>query len=1164
MIDSSGAAIAEASVLLTTQSGATAGSQSTSQSGLFTFAGLQPGTYDVQVERPNFATVKVTGVKVDIAREVALSKITLQPASVGQTVEVTAEADLAQTANATLLTTITNTQVARLPQLDRNVISIIKTQPGVGSNNRSTTVINGLRASYANVTIDGINIQDNYLRETSLEFQPNMLLLDQVSELTLTTSNASSEMGFGAAQVSLATPSGSGQFHGKAFWYNRNSSLAANTWFNNRDGLKDPDLNQNQFGGSFSGPLVKNKLYFYAGYESLRLDQETSQQRTILTDTARQGIFSYLDQGGAHQQINILNLKGAGFDPTMKSILDQVPGGSQINNYRIGDSRENLLLNTGGYSFLSRRNRRRTHVNGKLDYYASERHSLFGTYLWNSDMLDRPGLVSGVSYDPVPEIMNDNRINLVSVGWNSTWSPTFTNELRGGFNFAPGDFVRRNPEQPANILNTVFSSPYDPFPTQGRTSRTFNLADNAKWVKGNHTISFGFQLQHIRQNVWDTTLATPTYAIGISPLVLGASLTAADLPGASQANITAANNLLASLAGYIIQGQQRANAVSPSSGFVPGSALRRVWESRTYAGYLQDNWKLNSRLNLTLGVRYEYMAPVREIQGMALLPILENNNPIQTLLNPNGRIGFANQPMYRPDRNNFAPNMGLAWDITGDSKTVFRAGYSINYVNDNLIATIQNGPIQNAGLQSAVTRTYSTPVFASNLPAIPTIPYGVPRTHSENYAINAFGNIATFDPNLRTPYVQQWSAGIQRSFWGGVLEARYVGNRGTKQLRSIDYNQVDISNPGYATDFRNAYNNGVLAMQAGLPFSPYYNAAISGSQQLPFFASTGALPYLTSALLSGPLQRQEIGEMATYLQAYGLNGTTNFFQNPYVLGAAMLTNNGFSTYNAFQLDYTRRFAKGLSFQANYVFAKSLSDTNGDNQVNFEPYLDFNNPKVEKSPTIFDLRHAFKTNFVLELPFGRGKKFLQNTNSVVSQIVGGWSISGMTTLQSGAPFSVLSQRGTVNRVFGDRSTRNTATALIGGSDLNQIVSYYMTGNGPYMIAQSAINAADGRGVAADGRANFSGQAFANPNMGEIGALQRRMFTGPRFFNMDAGIQKAFSVAERHSLEFRMEAINAFNNVMFGALDMNINSASFGRITSQANSPRRVQFGLYYRF
>lgn len=486
-MDSTGAAVPGATVRLLLHETAATATQATSADGRFVFAGIQPGRYQVKVELAGFAPAAVTDVKVDTARETTIPTITIQPAALTQTVDVTAGINSVQTSNAEITTTVTNGQLRRLPQLNRNILALVATQPGVGSNGRTGTTINGLRVSYANVTLDGVNIQDNYFRETSLDFQPNLLLLDQIGEVTISSSNSNVAAGGGATQVSFTTPSGTNQFHGAAYWYNRNNALAANGWFENRNGNGIPFLNQNQAGGWVGGPIIKNKLFFYSNFEAFRRRQQTQVLRTILTDSARQGVFTYVDRGNNVVQRNILQLTGQRIDPAIQTLLGETPGGGSINNFSRGDSREGLLRNTGGYKFLSSNNRDRDNVTGKLDYYVSDRHSIFGSYIWNRDRLDRP-TVTELGYSSTPTVVNDNAINFASMGWRSTWSPTMTNELRFGFNLAPGNFVKVVPTPAYFVDGLVFSNPVQTYMPEGRTTNTWNLADNANWLKGKHSL----------------------------------------------------------------------------------------------------------------------------------------------------------------------------------------------------------------------------------------------------------------------------------------------------------------------------------------------------------------------------------------------------------------------------------------------------------------------------------------------------------------------------------------------------------------------------------------------------------------------------------------------------------------------------------------------------
>jgi hypothetical protein len=246
-------------------------------------------------------------------------------------------------------------------------------------------------------------------------------------------------------------------------------------------------------------------------------------------------------------------------------------------------------------------------------------------------------------------------------------------------------------------------------------------------------------------------------------------------------------------------------------------------------------------------------------------------------------------------------------------------------------------------------------------------------------------------------------------------------------------------------------------------------------------------------------------------------------------------------------------------QGNYTWSKVLSNSVGDTQTNFEPYLDNANPLAERAPAPFDVRRIAKGNAIYDIPVGPGHSF---NPKYLGRVIGGWSMGTIVVWQSGAPFSVLiGGRGTLNRAA--RSASNTASPLVAGANLYNNFGFRETPDGPYFISSSAIGT-DGRGTAADGAATFSGQLFANPGAGTIGSLQRRSFYGPNEFNQDVSILKDVKLFESHTLQFRMDAINVWNHASFAVGDQNINSTTFGKITGNFFDRRLVQFALSYRF
>jgi hypothetical protein len=1177
VIDPSGSAVPGAKVQLYLPGGsAPITATASGPAGEFHIPSLRPTLYQLRVENTGFNTATLANISVDPARDTNLPAIRLELASTTQALEVKEAAQAVQTTNAEVTTTVTQAQVDNLPVLDRQVNNLFLTQAGV-SEGKSAMTIDGMRTSLANLTLDGINIQDNFIRSNGLDFLPNKLTIGQVSEITINTSNGNSALGLGAAQVSLTTPSGTNQLHGNVYWYNRNSALAANQWFNNQTGVTKPFLNLNQLGGSVGGAIIKDKLFFYLNYEAYRLRQQQLNINQVLTPSARQGILTFPGAGGALQHFNVLAPLHLSIDPAVQSLLSSVP--TTINSNLTGDG-----LNTGGYAFNAAANEDRDNATGRIDYYLSQKHILSGSYIFNRDTVERPDI--GNFYTVAPPVTNDDHSKFLSTSWRWTPTPNLTNEVRGGFNIAPGFFhVAGKPPafftdntQFFDLDALIFTSPVNIFEPQGRATNTYAFQDNATYTRGRHVLSFGYQSQWVHIAPYEYAGTVPTYGLGFSANGNTQGFSVGAIPGANATFTQTANDLASQLGGLVGDYTQTFNVKSRTSGFVNGAPSLRHYAYDTFSGYLADNWKALRHLSLTFGLRYDYYAVLHERDSLDLLPQLINGNVIQTVLS-NATLNFAGGPIgpsfYKPDRKDFAPNAGFAWDVFGDGKTAVRGGYSLAYVNDDTIATLVNNiDSTNAGLSGVASATgLSAPL--SSAPAIPTPTFQVPRTFADNYNLSPAGTaVGIPDPNLQTPYVQQWNLSVQREFKGFILDARYVGNHATRGLRAIDYNQVIIRQNGFLADVRRAQNNGSLAAAAGQGFNPAYNPSISGSQQLTVFPELAFGGLLTNSLIQNLIQYGQAGELAAIYQQNGLNGSVNFFPNPNTNGANVVTNYSSSTYNGLQIDARKRTTSGAQFQFNYSFSKALGNTGGQNQERFEPFLDFNSAAIEKAPLPFDLRHVFHANFYYPIPMGSGHRF---SYTPMDRLMSGWGVSSFITYQSGGNFSVLSALATVNR-GGVRSALNTVDTSLNKGQLNHDVGFFMTPNGPMFINPSVIGPG-GFGVSPPGVAPFQGQIFFNPGAGDLGTLQRRMFNGPWDFNWDFAILKTTKVTERQSIEFRADFFDVTNHPAFTAGDengdftpagvinsFNVNQPNFGKISTYAftNSSRVIQFGLYYRF
>jgi len=1154
VVDGSGAAVPGATIDLFLAGGKSPLlSVQTSTDGLYHFMGVRPAEYDLTVTARGFAKATVRGVAVDPAREVSLPEIKLALPSITQSVDVTASAGGVEVANAEVSGVIEMDEIKNLPILDRDPLAVVQTQPGVISNGNSNTVINGLRTSYSNMTLDGVNIQDNYIRDNALDYTPNKLLLGQVRQMTLIASNANAAASGGATETAFSTPSGTNELHGDAFWYNRNNAFSANDWFNNQAGVGLPFLNQNQMGFSVGGPLRRDRLFFYFNYEAVRAHQQAPQNTTILTAAARTGLFGYKDTNGKLHQVNLLTLRGlSGVDPGIQPLLAQVPGPQYINNNLVGDG-----LNTAGYRFNMRDNEIRDNLTGKLDYNISTRQAVSAAYLWNRDNSDRPDIEN--DYSAIPKSTNPNHSNFLAASWR--WTPTshLTNEVRGGFNLTYGYFFNNQPFGSYYLTGMSFSDPVNESQPQGRTTNTFSLSDDAAYQRGRHYIQFGFHMQDVRVRSYDASGVIPTYSLamgGGQP-----ALSAKDLGGISSTDLANANALLATLGGYIDGYNQTLNVTSRTSGYVSGAPFVRHFVLNDYAFYIQDKWKLSSRLTLTLGLRYELPGVADESDSLELMPTLTGTAE-QTLLS-NATLNFAGssvgRPWYHRPLRDFAPNFGFAWDVFGDGKTALRGGYSISYVNDQEILAPENMTEANAGLQGIAADTGLSNRVSTGLPKIALPVFQVPLTAADNYATDPFNTLGIVDPNLNRPRVQQYSFGIQHEFHQTVFEARYVGNHVVGAYRGFDFNQLKFKQNGFLADFQRAQNNGSLARASKGTFNPSFNPAIPGSQPLQVFPLLDNLGHLSDADVVNYIEQGQVGELASFYQTNGWNGAVNFFTNPYALGADMLTNYSSSSYNSLQLEARHRTHSGLSLEANYTFSKVLSDGDGDLQSRFQAFLDINNPALERSRANFDLNHMIKADGFYELPMGKGHRLHYRP---LDRVIGGWTLGSTMVWQSGAPFSILSEYGTLNRA--SRSYYNTADTSLSGAPLAGVVKYQMTGNGPMIVSPSAVNPADGTGVSAPGSAAFQGQVFSNPGAGTLGVLQRRMFSGPWTFNIDLRASKTIDITEHQKVDLIMDAFNALNHATFWAGDQSINSTTFGLMSSMFYSPRILQFGAHYRF
>jgi hypothetical protein len=1171
--DEAGAAIAGATVRLIDDATKTEVTGTSNSDGRFTFANVRPGTYTVVAEQPGFKRQEIQTVKVDVGVPATVN-FALAPGEVTETVTITsADAQsVINTTNAELSTTVGQRQINDLPLNGRNPLDLAALQPGVaaGATNRTAT-INGQRGTFSNITWDGININDPYIREDSL-YGAGGQSVPGVAEFTLTSQNSGPSDGLGVAQIKLVTPRGSSEYHGSVFEYHRNDALDANTFFNNANGIEKPQLIRNQFGFHLGGPfrlprfgeggplsMGRNKLFFYGYYEGTIERTGIELDRTVLTQAARTGAFTYRRaDNGQFQTVNLLTLTGRTTNPLSTQLVGLTP---LPNDLSVGDQR-----NFAGFNFNSPGGSD-SHLWGfRIDYDHSERHRF--EVIWSQFHFNLPNDPFNDIGEPFPGLPGGGQRSIrprLSAAWNWTPTASLNNELRFGFFRNNPNFTTAELSRSYQVTFPLISDPEQNFQPQGRNVATYEIIDNAGKAVGSHFLQFGGNLRFVHVDPFNFGGAVPQYLVGFNGVTTQNPLEGVSFPGGiSTSDFDTASSVLAILTGSVESGTQTFNAATPTSGFVPGQIQQNKFRNWNLGAYVGDSYRFRENLTINLGLRYEFISVPKDITGLTLLP----RGGVEAVLDPNAVVDFASgggRPFFNNDFNNFAPTVSFAWDPFRDGKTSIRGGYGISYVIDNNITTLQNAAaFGNDGLSTTITdNEVSGNISAPSVIAAPT--FQVPRSTRLSFEENPVSALFTIDPNLRTPYVQQWNIGIERElFRNTAFEVRYVGNRGTKLTRGIDLNQQNIFAGGFLEDFNRARFN--MANCGGNPNPTQQQCP--GRQALQVLPNFGPFAFFStqpitsgqpSALLDFYVQFKEF-----FFPEYGGFGTipiSTFLPNPNTYAADVVTNASFSTYNALQTEVRRRYSGGLDFQANYTWSKNLTDYEG-GQTNFEAYQDLTQgAALEKRRGRNDLTHVFKANAGYELPFGTGKRWL--SDGFASKALGGIKLTGIFVAQSGRPVSITSQLQTLNR--GSRANRNTVDSTLSNSELQSRTGLFFdpTTGRPLLFDPALIAAV---------RANPYNNAFlTNPQPGRAGSLGLTPVSGPGYWTVDLGLIKRTHITETVNLEFRAEAFNVFNHTNFflpvdGTTEMvrqNINSATFGQIT-QTFDPRILQFAVKLNF
>ena len=769
------------------------------------------------------------------------------------------------------------------------------------------------------------------------------------------------------------------------------------------------------------------------------------------------------------------------------------------------------------------------------------------------------------------------------------------------------------------------------FLDQGRNNKLYNWADNFNWILGKHSLKFGGQMQLYKVNSYNDVLIVPNYIIGpsavVAPGVNNTNLTTGSFPNSctpacttsviSTAQAGTASNLLALLAGIVNQRIQGYNTATPTSGYAPVRNLS-PFRNSNHALYFSDRWSAMRGLTISAGVRWEMYPALKINNGLSLEPVIANpDDPAASLVTGNGTYNVVGTNAgkeylyYKTDWNNFAPSFGVAWSLNpggwlgrfffgNEGQTVIRGGYSQAYGNDSIITSLNGTLSSNVGLgrasNSAIgplgTTAVNDRLGGNNTPILPPTFVNPPRTFLQNNT--EYEGFQAVPPTnrlkLQLPLTDQYRVGIQREFGGNlVVEARYVGTRSNNLARGIELNEIDVVNNGFLADFIRAQQNLAISIAANggninnaTPFcgnpgcvalNIFQNGGVGGPGRL--VVGTG----VTLATLRTQLQAGTVADLAQLFVAGNLNNHptvanpaltpfVSFYRNPNIGQIELFTNAGYYNYNSLQLEVRRRFSQGLYFQANYTLSRNITDTVGTSQQLFEPYLQNNRRELDRQRADFDQTHTFNFNGIYQLPFGKGKKFM-NMGGGWDKLFGGWELSGLMQWNTGAPISLVDSRGTLNR--GVRSGRQTPYSTLTDAQISALGGVFNAANGNiYWINPSVIGT---NGTAATGytypglsaNTTFDGQVFFNLSPGQTGNIGRTQINGPRSLNINAALLKSVRFTESIRVQLRAEAFNVLNNTNFrnNTQLANINSTTFGQITSAADA-RIFQFAARFEF
>jgi trimeric autotransporter adhesin len=1129
--DSSGSVMSNVTLTMTNEATNVARTTVTNTAGEFVFEKVDPGRYKVEATASGFKKLERLGLIIETQQHLTLDLV-MELGNVAETVVITDEVPLIESANASVGQVISKQLLSDLPNTGRNPFSLAAISPnyipaGNPTFNRQQDQSGSSQISLAggpvrgnNYLLDGVPIADIGNRAVIIP------IFEAVQELKMQVNNYDAEAGrTGGGVFNVTARSGTNQVHGSIFGFLRPNPLQANNFFNNRSGLARPDADYTLYGGSFGGPVYlpkvyhgKDKTFFWFAFEGYRMQSFLSETFTVPTDLERQGNFS---QSGTVIYNPRTTRPNPNFDPSrpvsvqnsrfirdpflgnIVPIGDQDPVGRALIQFFPRPNRPADATGRNNYAATSTLNDRADQQTIKLDHTFSSKYKIAGTYLRYGSRepvadyyqnIANPGgslLFRNVDAVAINNIftLNDSTILSLRYGYNTFddnvdtisagfdpaslgFAPSFTNDI--AFN-----------KFPAINLGGAYGSPSQgalgSAPPNERRWYSHNFLTGISKLTGRHNLKAGFDYRQLSLDFYNIGQASGSFTFNRAFTQL-------------DPNTGGGGNELASM----LLGAANASSVqlaTPLSVYV-----------NYFGGYLQDDFRVSQKLTLNLGLRYEYEQGLQERDNQLTVGFDPDAPlPVQPAgLNVRGGLIFAGMDgnptqQVRAQKNKLGPRIGFAYMLT--EKTTIRGGYGILWAPAifSLGPTVEGyGALGFAAVTNMVT-TLDGGLTPANYLSNP-FPNGLlsPTGNSLGLMTQVGQTISFVDQNRKAAYMQQYSFDIQRELPGNIaLTAGYVGSRGTNlQIGGISNGGVNINQlpPQFMsrTDLQNPVPN-------------------------PFFGTAAGVGILSSRTIAqGQLLRPfpQFGDVIMY----GASGGNSF-------------------YNAVTVKAQKRFSKGFSLLTAYTFSKLLDNITGNSNYfapdNTANVIDAYDRSRDYSLSSVDTPHRFTMSGTYELPFGRGKAILSSATGLADRIVGGWQFNAIVTYQSGFPLSITQQV-------------NNTNAFSLGQRPNIVLG----------VDQATSGEVSDR---LDAYLNRDAFSLAAPNT--FGNAPRTIgVRSPSTALWDISVLKNTTIFEGFNAQFRFEAVNAFNTPVFRAPNTQLGNSNFGVISSQGNFARIMQLSV----